>query len=417
VLLTGYGNVPAERAANLIGMLLGMPVSAGFVAKASARLDARLQDAWFDAPPPTRAQHPGRQLAGQPAQFGTVDRLIDRLVHDAARRLIRELAAQRLADLLRAPPLLQPLGHEPPQHRISGDLTRPRPGTPPHSQLVRGERPVLATARIPVPAQLTGDRRRTAAYLLRDRPDTVSRLAQIGDPYPLLLRQVPVRDLPDTPARPRGDHSSIMQLPAVTSRDCAAVSPPFPGPPVDPDDPARLRVVVSLRDQPRILLALLDLRQHPRSPAVPSQPRTCRVLRRPLETAAEGFQQPKRIPAFTPNAVSDLLRALGIQRPRIPARRPALAQHEWWRRDLAVHLGMPEVTLDHWVRRGWATGYLHPQARLRVVRADPAEVERLRALHLVLRGQHNRRPWLNNQAALMNTEREGTNDNADQPRL
>ena len=125
---------------------------------------------------------------------------------------------------------------------------------------------------------------------------------------------------------------------------------------------------------------------------------------------AEGFRPPKRSPVFTPNAVSDLLRALGIQRSRIPAsrNRPALDQHEWWLRDLAAHLGMPEVTLDHWVRRGWATGYLHPQARLRVVRADPAEVERLRALHQVPRGQHNRRPWLSNQAASMNTEREGT---------
>ena len=48
VLLTGYGNVPPERAAKLIGMLLGMPVSAGFVDKASARLDGKLQDAGFD---------------------------------------------------------------------------------------------------------------------------------------------------------------------------------------------------------------------------------------------------------------------------------------------------------------------------------------------------------------------------------
>jgi Recombinase zinc beta ribbon domain len=133
---------------------------------------------------------------------------------------------------------------------------------------------------------------------------------------------------------------------------------------------------------------------------------------------AEDFRPPKRSPVFTPNAVSDLLRALGIQRSHIPAgrNRPALDQHEWWLRDLATHLGMPEVTLDHWVRRGWATGYLHPQARLRVVRADPAEVKRLRALHQVPRGQHNRRPWLSNQAASMNTEREGTN-NADEPRL
>jgi len=48
VLLSSYGNVPSERAANLIGMLLGMPVSAAFVDLASERLSARLQDAGFD---------------------------------------------------------------------------------------------------------------------------------------------------------------------------------------------------------------------------------------------------------------------------------------------------------------------------------------------------------------------------------
>ena len=41
-------NVPAERTAHLIAMLLGMPVSPGFVDKASSRLDERLQDAGFD---------------------------------------------------------------------------------------------------------------------------------------------------------------------------------------------------------------------------------------------------------------------------------------------------------------------------------------------------------------------------------
>jgi transposase len=48
VLLSGYGNVPAERTAHLIAMLLGMPVSPGFVDKASSRLDERLQDGGFD---------------------------------------------------------------------------------------------------------------------------------------------------------------------------------------------------------------------------------------------------------------------------------------------------------------------------------------------------------------------------------
>jgi transposase len=49
VLLPSYGNVPAERTANLIGMLFGVPVSAGFVDLASERLSSRLGDAGFDA--------------------------------------------------------------------------------------------------------------------------------------------------------------------------------------------------------------------------------------------------------------------------------------------------------------------------------------------------------------------------------
>jgi hypothetical protein len=77
-----------------------------------------------------------------------------------------------------------------------------------------------------------------------------------------------------------------MQLPAIPGRDRAAVSPPFPGPPVDPDDPARLRIVKALRDQPRELLALLRLRQRTRPTTPHRNPRTHRVLRRPLETAA-----------------------------------------------------------------------------------------------------------------------------------
>ena len=48
VLLSSYGNVPAERTATLIGMLVGMPVSPGFVDAASERLSARLEDAGLD---------------------------------------------------------------------------------------------------------------------------------------------------------------------------------------------------------------------------------------------------------------------------------------------------------------------------------------------------------------------------------
>jgi transposase len=49
VLLSCYGNVPPERAARVIGMLLGIPVSAGWVDQAAARVGARLGRAGFDA--------------------------------------------------------------------------------------------------------------------------------------------------------------------------------------------------------------------------------------------------------------------------------------------------------------------------------------------------------------------------------
>ena len=49
VLLSCYGNVPPERAAQVIAMLLGVPVSAGFVDKAAARVSAQLGRAGFDA--------------------------------------------------------------------------------------------------------------------------------------------------------------------------------------------------------------------------------------------------------------------------------------------------------------------------------------------------------------------------------
>jgi len=48
VLLGNYANVPTERAANVIGMLFGEAVSAGFVDRAAQRLAERLDAAGFD---------------------------------------------------------------------------------------------------------------------------------------------------------------------------------------------------------------------------------------------------------------------------------------------------------------------------------------------------------------------------------
>ena len=132
---------------------------------------------------------------------------------------------------------------------------------------------------------------------------------------------------------------------------------------------------------------------------------------------AEGLRPPKRADVFTVNSVRELLSALGLQHARGPARRPAPGKDEWWLRDLAAHLGMSKNTLDAWVRRSWADGYLHPEARLIVVRAGPAEVERLRVLHETPRGAHLRRPWQQNQEASTSPETKGSPDDDDRTRL
>jgi transposase len=49
VVLTAHANVPPEKAAQVIAMLLGVGVSAGWVDKASSRLSRRLREAGFDA--------------------------------------------------------------------------------------------------------------------------------------------------------------------------------------------------------------------------------------------------------------------------------------------------------------------------------------------------------------------------------
>jgi hypothetical protein len=85
--------------------------------------------------------------------------------------------------------------------------------------------------------------------------------------------------------------------------------------------------------------------------------------------------------------------------------RPPLGEHEWRLADLARAVDMPQITLYTWVARGWVHAHRHPDAPRRwVVHADPAEVERLRALHQVPRGQHLRRSWLANQQTTLDLQ-------------
>ncbi len=51
------------------------------------------------------------------------------------------------------------------------------------------------------------------------------------------------------------------------------------------------------------------------------------------------------------------------------------------------------------------------------MRADPAEVERLRALHQAPRGQHNRRPWLKNQETGINLDEEEAKEDPNEPQI
>lgn len=111
---------------------------------------------------------------------------------------------------------------------------------------------------------------------------------------------------------------------------------------------------------------------------------------------AEGYRSPKRQESFSPEGVQKLLRRLGhSQRPQRPPQRNDLGLQEWWLPELARTIGMPEVTLYRWLRRGWVKGRQQQQPPRRwIVWADEAEVERLRQLHQRPQGYYTRQLWV-----------------------
>src|SRR4051794_8943988 len=144
------------------------------------------------------------QLATQRAAALDVERLIDRLVRDAHRVIIREVQRQSVGDLRRAPrvgpaavfaasvtapdpahirtrygPAVgrrdfagEPLLHVLTQPRVGGQLGRLRPPRPPLGMPLRGRGPILqpAAAGRGVAAQLARDRRRSPPDTPRDLP-------------------------------------------------------------------------------------------------------------------------------------------------------------------------------------------------------------------------------------------------------
>ena len=165
-----------------------------------------------------------RQLTAQRAATLDIERLIDRLVRDTHRLIIRELQTQPVRDLLRAPRLrpaavlapavtppdprhvrtdhqtavraahsaVQSVLHIGSQHRVDDQLHRLRASGPPVRVPLRGARAIdqTATSCPGVATQLARDRRRRPAELPRDRPHPFTPSAQQRDLLPLGERQI-----------------------------------------------------------------------------------------------------------------------------------------------------------------------------------------------------------------------------------
>ena len=115
------------------------------------------------------------------------------------------------------------------------------------------------------------------------------------------------------------------------------------------------------------------------------------------QLAAEGFRTPRLHERFHDGEIQQLIRRLGL-RPGLDhdhrTDHGSLGPGHWWLATLAREIGMPVATLFGWLKRGWITGRQDTRPPYRwIITADPAEVERLRALHQLPAGYHNRRRW------------------------
>jgi hypothetical protein len=127
---------------------------------------------------------------------------------------------------------------------------------------------------------------------------------------------------------------------------------------------------------------------------------SCTTLAQHLNQA--GYRPPKRCARFTGPIVQDLLRHLQGRTRQAGAVLPdGPGPGEWYLADLARTIGMPPVTLYHWLRRGGVTGRQEGQAPGRwIIWAESAEVARLRELHARPAGYHTRGRWAEGSAAV-----------------
>ena len=131
------------------------------------------------------------------------------------------------------------------------------------------------------------------------------------------------------------------------------------------------------------------------------------------QLAAEGFRTPRLHDRFHVGEIQQLIRRLGL-RPGLDhdhrTDHGSLGPGQWWLAALAREIGMPVATLFGWLRRGWVTGRQDTRPPYRwIITAGPAEVERLRALHQLPAGYHNRRRWTDDGAPINTKDKEPGN--------
>src|SRR5262249_9727183 len=115
------------------------------------------------------------------------------------------------------------------------------------------------------------------------------------------------------------------------------------------------------------------------------------------QLATEGYRTPHLHERFPDGEIQHLIRRLGL-RPGLDhdsrTGQGSLGPGQWWLATLAREIGMPVATLFGWLNRGWVTGCQDTRPPYRwIITADRAEVERLRTLHQLPAGYHNRRRW------------------------
>ncbi|TBR56859.1 recombinase family protein [Westiellopsis prolifica IICB1] len=111
---------------------------------------------------------------------------------------------------------------------------------------------------------------------------------------------------------------------------------------------------------------------------------------------SEGYHPAKCRDTFNRQGVLELKRHLGLCLKRSCSDNPdVLKEAEWWLPDLARTIGMPNITLYNWVKRGWVKARQQEQPpRHWIIWADAAEVERLRQRRLLPLGYATRQKWL-----------------------